>query len=84
MSSYYVSGYSTPPGVESREAVKEYQRTLGVTADGIWGPVTQAAYERYTGASNPALANSDVFMDYYNYILGAISTPGISDGRAIR
>ena len=48
MANYYLSGYSTPDGVESREDVKQYQRMLGVTADGIWGPVTQAAYRNYT------------------------------------
>lgn len=26
--------------------VKEWQRKLGVTADGIWGPNTQAAYDK--------------------------------------
>jgi len=78
MANYYLQGYSTPPGVESRQAVKEYQRMLGVTADGVWGPVTQAAYERYGGASAPSLFENDAFMDYYKYILGAISTPGVS------
>lgn len=78
MPKYYLPGYATPPGVDSREAVKEYQRMLGVAADGIWGPVTQAAYENYGSASKPNLFNSDVFMDYYSYILGAISPPGIS------
>lgn len=79
MANYYLSGYSTPDGVESREDVKQYQRMLGVTADGIWGPVTQAAYRNYTAnTANPFSNGSDVFKNYYDSILGTISTPGVS------
>lgn len=79
MASYYLTGYTTPTGVDSREKVKDYQRLLGVSADGIWGPVTQAAYEKYgAAASSPYSASTDAFTGYYQTILGAISTPGIS------
>lgn len=40
-----------------REAIADAQRQLGVTADGIWGPKTQAAYQR-ASASVQALATS--------------------------
>lgn len=49
---YYQAGYTPPAGVNSATAVKEYQRKLGVRADGIWGPDTQAAYEQYTAGQN--------------------------------
>ncbi len=77
MASYYVTGYSTPEGVESREEVRQYQRMLGVTADGIWGPVTQAAYEKYS-AADPFAANNGTFNQYYQAVRDAISVPGIS------
>lgn len=48
--SYDTHGYTT-------EEIKNLQRAAGITADGIWGPQTQAAYENgwrpsdYTGSS---------------------------------
>jgi len=44
MAKYYLSGYTPPEGVNSASKVKEYQRSLGVKVDGIWGPDTDAAY----------------------------------------
>ncbi len=52
MSKYYLEGYTPPADVTSSEKVKEYQRQLGVTVDGIWGPKTQAAYDKVYGNSN--------------------------------
>lgn len=82
MASYSLKGYATPSGVDSREKVKDYQRMLGVTADGIWGPVTQAAYERYNagiyGMSSPFGAAGDAFPKYYEAIRGMIAAPGVS------
>lgn len=43
---YNYGGYTAPAGVNSREQVRQMQRQLGVTADGLWGPKTQAAYEK--------------------------------------
>lgn len=37
MAKYYMNGYTPPEGVNSASKVKEYQRQLGVKADGIWG-----------------------------------------------
>ena len=73
MASYYMNGYTPPEGVNSASKVKEYQRQLGVKADGIWGPNTQAAYERYANASSMSK-----FQEYYDTILGALSVPSIS------
>ncbi len=67
MASYYLSGYTPPEGVTSRESVKEYQKRLGVTQDGIWGPKTQAAYEKSGGTSAP---NS--FGDFYTLALSYV------------
>ena len=79
MASYSLTGYTTPDGVDSREKVKDYQRLLGVRADGIWGPVTQAAYDKQGAAGAGRYASpSDAFTSYYQTILGAISTPGVS------
>ena len=41
----YGSSGVNPSAMTSAE-VKEWQRKLGVTADGIWGPNTQAAYDK--------------------------------------
>lgn len=38
-----VKAKATP---EEREAIRRIQRNLGVKADGWWGPITQAAWER--------------------------------------
>ena len=43
---YYVDGYHPPAGVDSRDTVKEYQRSLNVDIDGIWGKETDAAYKK--------------------------------------
>lgn len=78
--SYVLSGYSTPDGVNSREKVKEYQRSLGVTADGIWGPKTQAAYEGSLSSSaaiDPWTGNLDKFSGFYNTILNSMNIPTI-------
>ena len=73
MASYYLKGYTTPDGVNSRADVREWQNKLGVKADGIWGPNTQAAYERYANANSMSK-----FQEYYDTILGALNVPSIS------
>lgn len=67
MASYYLAGYTPPEGVTSRESVKDYQKRLGVTQDGVWGPKTQAAYEKSGGASAP-----QSFGDYYTLALSYV------------
>lgn len=89
MASYYVlEGYTTPAGVDSRQKVKEYQRQLGVRADGIWGPETQAAYsasplgktgERWGllhGGSYGTAAGS-TFGSFYKDALSVIGVPSV-------
>ncbi len=73
MASYYLKGYTTPDGVNSRADVREWQNRLGVKADGIWGPNTQAAYERYANANSMSK-----FQEYYDTIMGALNVPSIS------
>lgn len=62
MAKYYMEGYTPPSGVNSASAVKEYQRQLGVKADGIWGPDTEAAYQNSIKQtqSYPSIPNMDV------------------------
>ncbi len=42
--SYYVNGYTTPAGINSKTEVKRIQAALGVKQDGVWGAQTQAAW----------------------------------------
>ncbi len=60
MASYYVSGYTPPADVKTSADVKAYQKRLGVTADGVWGPKTQAAYDK-----NGSISTPQSFADYY-------------------
>ena len=76
MASYVLEGYTTPDGVNSRQKVKEYQTQLGVKADGIWGPKTQAAYEAMLGKS--ANANPwDALDGFYDRALSMYSAPTV-------
>lgn len=86
---YYSAGYTPPAAVGSATSVKEYQRMLGVAVDGIWGPNTQAAYDRYlTGQqSNSSAAGgkwdapstgTDLFNSYYQSILNQIGVPSMT------
>ena len=42
------TSYNAPAGWDT-EKIKEFQRANGLTADGIWGPKTQAAYDAQNG-----------------------------------
>lgn len=86
---YYSAGYTPPAGVGSATSVKEYQRMLGVAVDGIWGPNTQAAYDRYLAGqqSNPSTTGgkwdapstgTDLFNSYYQTILNQIGVPSMT------
>lgn len=64
------SDYTANPGWDT-ETVKAFQQAHGLTVDGIWGPKTAAAYDSdpdWTGGPEPG---SD---DYYDQLLGAVST----------
>ena len=50
MANYYVKGYTPPAGIKSTEDVKRKQKELGVKVDGIWGPNTQAAYDKQSSS----------------------------------
>ena len=62
MARYYLTGYAPPSGITGTEAVRRLQRELGVNADGVWGPKSQAAYDRRTGSQDP-------FKQIYSSIL---------------
>lgn len=54
---YYLPGYTPPPGISDSNRVKEVQRALGITVDGVWGPQTDLAYKTSRNAS-AALTNA--------------------------
>lgn len=63
--SYDTHGYS-------KAQIIALQKAAGITADGIWGPQTQKAYEAgYRPDDAPA---SDGKSGYYDQLLGAVST----------
>lgn len=64
MAKYYMNGYTPPEGVNSASKVKEYQRQLGVKADGIWGPDTDAAYRTSLNRSAQRQAQSRSGFDW--------------------
>ena len=64
------SDYTANPGWDTA-TIKAFQQAHGLTADGIWGPKTAAAYDSdpdWTGGPGP---END---DYYDQLLGAVST----------
>lgn len=78
MASYSLAGYIPPAGVDSRQKVKEYQTRLGVAADGIWGPKTQAAYEAsLTGGRNDWSTPARIYGGYYDQALSLYAPPTI-------
>lgn len=78
MASYSLAGYTPPAGVDSRQKVKEYQTRLGVAADGIWGPKTQAAYEAsLTGGRNDWSTPARIYGGYYDQALSLYAPPRI-------
>lgn len=90
MAKYYMNGYTPPEGVNSASKVKEYQRQLGVKADGIWGPDTDAAYRASLNRSAQRQAQSrsgfdwgdsgrnEAFDSYYNAIRNSLSVPTVT------
>ena len=90
MAKYYMNGYTPPEGVNSASKVKEYQRQLGVKADGIWGPDTDAAYRASLNRSAQRQAQSrsgfdwgdsgrnEAFDGYYNAIRNSLSVPTVT------
>lgn len=71
-----VSGYSLPSGVTTRDQIKQIQTNLGVKADGVWGPKTQAAYEAGNGSTAAQIPKT--FMDYYGQLQTALAAPKLS------
>lgn len=54
--------YTANPGWD-KEKVKAFQSAHGLTADGIWGPLTAAAYDKDSGwtGGTASTANTDAF-----------------------
>ncbi|MDD6047569.1 MAG: peptidoglycan-binding domain-containing protein [bacterium] len=85
MANYSLTGYTPPAGVDSRQKVKEYQTRLGVTADGIWGPKTQAAYEASLSQSrNDWSTPASIYGGYYDKALSMLSAPAVQVNRPAR
>lgn len=53
-------GYDYTNGGMSKSEIIEIQKMLGVTADGLWGPKTQAAWEAYQKGDKPADKPADL------------------------
>lgn len=68
MANWNYGGYTAPSSVASKEDVKNLQRQLGVTADGLWGPKTQAAYEASGMANQSSEPKSSVPAGYSTYL----------------
>lgn len=69
MANWNYGGYTAPSSVTSKDDVRNLQRQLGVTADGLWGPKTQAAYEA-SGMANQQSSGpaSSVPSGYSTYL----------------
>jgi hypothetical protein len=52
------------PGPKTVAAIKRYQTYLGVAADGVWGPATQAAHDREWARVNAPKHARDSFAEY--------------------
>ena len=75
------SGYDTHG--YSKEQIKALQRAAGITADGIWGPQTQKAYEagyRPDGSPSPAPGGDDSITDLLDDI---VSTGTLLNGSKV-
>ena len=59
------NGYTAPDGWDKAK-IKEFQQSQGLTADGIWGPQTEAAYQEYIGGGSDIGPTSQAQM--YNFV----------------
>ena len=73
MASYYVTGYTPPAGVTNSAQVRALQEQLGVKADGMWGPQTDAAYK---GANGSAIPQS--YKNYLSEFQSLLQMPTVS------
>lgn len=76
MASYYLSGYTPPSGVSSRDQVKALQQQLGVTADGVWGPKTQAAYAQSNGGTQSYIPSE--YKSILSEVQGLLGAPTVN------
>lgn len=83
-----VNGYTPPNGITTNEQVKALQQQLnangaGLKVDGVYGPLTQAAYMASQGGAvaapaTPAVYPNSSFDSYYNSIKASLSPQTIS------
>ena len=83
-----VSGYTLPNGITTNEQVKALQQQLNaqganLKVDGVYGPLTQAAYLASTGGSVATPTSTQVYADpsfdgYYNTIKASLTPQTIS------
>jgi hypothetical protein len=72
---YVLDGYTTPAGITDAAGVKKMQQELGVTADGVWGPQTQNAYNRYLSARMDGISDSYYPNNENNARMRDVSAP---------
>ena len=68
-------GYTAGKGMTTDE-IKALQKQLGVTADGIWGPNTQAAYDKQRGSGGTG--TKVVSNGGFSHLLGLMSSGSLS------
>lgn len=61
-------GYNTGPidniyGPKTAAAVKQFQTDRGITADSIWGPQTQGAFDAYKTTALPSTSDRKVYSE---------------------
>ncbi|NCB31704.1 MAG: hypothetical protein EOM66_09900 [Clostridia bacterium] len=87
MGRYYVNGYVTPEGINSKAEVKRMQAALGVKQDGIWGPQTQAAWNAQSqgGSSMPKSASAaEPAIPRPDYAVSGFTPPaGVTDRQKV-
>ena len=62
------NGYSAPKGINSVNEIKQVQRRLGVTVDGVWGKNTQAAWEAMRSGGSRSRFSAPQGIDNENEI----------------
>lgn len=65
------SGYTAAAGM-TKDEIKALQKQLGVTADGVWGPNTQAAYDKQSGSGGTGTKVAST--GGFNHLLGLMSS----------
>lgn len=83
MANYYLRGYTPPSTVTNKDSVKQIQQQLGVKADGVWGPKTDAAFRAavQTAAQGTATQSASYQNTQSGTRTSAYTTPAYTAGR---